>query len=809
MADVPNKRTLDSRTYLVSGDTYRIETQRGLNYSDVNDVIQQCEIDIVESSSENGFDYSVEKIRFPVHIDANGKRRHKPDKHSNNKRFDIDRPVLPGLGSPVVTDNKITWSRPGWYDYSVIVFPEGSKIEVTFWQEPPEKTLTFNTARAGLNRAETDAFMERPPTAKDANDNDVPLTWVKENRKVTVSMNDMGATYPIVVDPTLVLDEGTGCEDTRLRAQAPTTNYGSAGDGEILNTPTHSSCNVFLVRFDFSALPAGATITDSTFEFRCYTDPGSGGTDVYCRHLNDDSWTEMGATWETHDGSNAWASGDFSASDWTTTDQDSDTSTGSAKWFTYSLVSMTQHAQSDHSEILDMVCVQDADYEDRLLIVHSEDTFDITERPKLTIVYTEGAEELLAGTSDGVSTTGASVDVIKELIVSSDGLSTTAVPAMEATRKLAGASSGVSSANTVGMIATRELAGTTAGISTADAVIEEATELSGASVGTSTTASTLKLVRGLVGASGGTSTVGSTAYITKKLSGATNGISTAGVTLAEATLLSGASNGLSTTVVAAMESIRKLACTSDGIATAGAVLDITSGGEINMAMSSDGLSTVGAITKITKEVVGTSDGIAAVAAGTKVTRLFVGASDGVSSVVVTVKINKTFAGASAGVAVVSATVKPIRELVGLSEGQSVVTDVLMTANVPIRASPIGTSTAGITLDVTTKFATLSDGLAVVGANLVANFVLSGTTDGLATVQAILNKIRPLAGVAGGTSTATVAMEIDEDINVIGSSAGVATVTCSMIQIPTHQRGSVDMDTGVKGRSGIRTIKRLL
>jgi len=174
--DVPSKRTLDSQTFLIGGTVYRLVNQVGLNYSDVNDVLQPCEIDVVESSSEQGFDYSVEKIRFPVHISADGKRRHKPDKHDGNKYFDIDRPPLPGLGSPVVNGNRITWSRPGWYDYSVIMFPEGSKVEITFHQQPPTNTLTFNTSRVGLSRQETDAFMERPPTAKDANGNDVPLT---------------------------------------------------------------------------------------------------------------------------------------------------------------------------------------------------------------------------------------------------------------------------------------------------------------------------------------------------------------------------------------------------------------------------------------------------------------------------------------------------------------------------------------------------------------------------------------------------------------------------------------------------------
>ena len=190
-----------------------------------------------------------------------------------------------------------------------------------------------------------------------------------------------------------------------------------------------------------------------------------------------------------------------------------------------------------------------------------------------------------------------------------------------------------------------------------------------------------------------------------------------------------------------MESIRKLAGVSDGISIAGATLDVTSGGEINMAMASDGSSTANTVgMEANRKLGGVTDGIAAVASTVNVTKEFVGTSDGVAVVAAIAKIDKTFAGASDGVATVIAILDASVPLAGLSTGLSTVTDVLLKANVPIRAPPVVcSSTTTGALDVTKKFVAVSDGLAAVVASMVANFALSGVADGLAPVQATLKK----------------------------------------------------------------------
>jgi hypothetical protein len=388
--DIPKKRTPDSRTYPIDEDTFKVVHTYGANYRDAAGLLAPCEPDIVAGSTEAGFDYSVEKTRFPVHISADGKRRHKPDRQDSGKSFDVDKPPLPGLGSPVVEGNKITWDRPGDYSYSVIAFPEGSKIEVTLYKEPAQKTFTFNTSRTGLNRAETEAFMSSPPVAWDANGNDVPLNWVVENNRVTVSMNDMGASYPVTIDPTVVIQpEGPVGDDSTMREDAPTTNYGSDTD---MHVRTDAALGIFraIKRFYLEGyIPEDVTLTSSTLSMYVNSSTGSPTNNIDICRLTQTAWTEAGVTWNKYDGSSDWAA---AGGDYTETDKASSVPPAVNNWQTWTVTTLVQDALDNRNSVLDILAKWESSIEESATMYEIKwrtwEHSTVAQRPKLEVVYT-------------------------------------------------------------------------------------------------------------------------------------------------------------------------------------------------------------------------------------------------------------------------------------------------------------------------------------------------------------------------------------------------------------------------------------
>ena len=110
---------------------------------------------------------------------------------------------------------------------------------------------------------------------------------------------------------TLVLqpDPAAG-EDTYIAAASSVQNYGTQTN--LITDSQNSSGVRSLLRFDLSAVPAGATILSATFEmYYFYTRVANTESLRLHRALRD--WTETGATWRTYDGANNWTTqgGDY------------------------------------------------------------------------------------------------------------------------------------------------------------------------------------------------------------------------------------------------------------------------------------------------------------------------------------------------------------------------------------------------------------------------------------------------------------------------------------------------------------------
>jgi len=93
--------------------------------------------------------------------------------------------------------------------------------------------------------------------------------------------------------------------DTQISASSPDTNVGTNAELNIQYTYRQEARA--LIKFDLSAL-TGATIISATLYYTAYNNVSSTATTYLHRILSGNSgWTESGATFNTIDGTNAWA----------------------------------------------------------------------------------------------------------------------------------------------------------------------------------------------------------------------------------------------------------------------------------------------------------------------------------------------------------------------------------------------------------------------------------------------------------------------------------------------------------------------
>jgi hypothetical protein len=98
-------------------------------------------------------------------------------------------------------------------------------------------------------------------------------------------------------------------KDTYVDQINPTTNHGNVPSSQVNQNLTQLQRS--LLQFDLSAIPPEAQITSATLKL--YVEYTSADGRTYCVYRVTQSWTENGATWQTYDGTNNWASpgGDY------------------------------------------------------------------------------------------------------------------------------------------------------------------------------------------------------------------------------------------------------------------------------------------------------------------------------------------------------------------------------------------------------------------------------------------------------------------------------------------------------------------
>lgn len=188
--------------------------------------------------------------------------------------------------------------------------------------------------------------------------------------------------------------EETSAVDCYIGNTAATTSF---NNGNLLigsfffsgNTTYYRS----LVRFDLSDLPSGAIPSACTLTITWDGGSPQNPSTYTAYRLTRTTWTEA-ATWNTYDGTNAWSTsgGDYSASD-----SDGYTYSGSGSTLTFDMLNMLSAAMNEGLSSLDVILIgPEASGSSNYVNGLSSAESTAAERPKLEITYDLGIHEQCA-----------------------------------------------------------------------------------------------------------------------------------------------------------------------------------------------------------------------------------------------------------------------------------------------------------------------------------------------------------------------------------------------------------------------------
>lgn len=189
--------------------------------------------------------------------------------------------------------------------------------------------------------------------------------------------------------------DGTAGKDAYITSSFATSNYGTDTNLYIQTTSGKSPSYLYsLLEFDVSDIPAGATIDAAKFTFYCHTVNFGGGftNGGVARLLR--AWVESQVTFNDWKSGSAWTSpGALSdGNDYTSSGQVTWTAPTSAGSFDITgLASLVQDALDNRSGVLSVVVRRTSAPDSNGILCYSSDHGTASQRPKLTVDYTEAA----------------------------------------------------------------------------------------------------------------------------------------------------------------------------------------------------------------------------------------------------------------------------------------------------------------------------------------------------------------------------------------------------------------------------------
>ncbi len=182
---------------------------------------------------------------------------------------------------------------------------------------------------------------------------------------------------------TLTLQPSDG--DTNLRANDPDANFGTGSTHWIASTDSWATTKRVIIKFDASALPAGAVISSATLSMKVWSTPG--GTRTYgCYRLTQTGWTESTATWNDYTTSTPWATagGDYTATDKATTTA----GVTVPGWDDWDILNQVEYAIDNTSGVVHCLIRDENEAEPPITYFYSSDEDGTAgDRPKLVIEY--------------------------------------------------------------------------------------------------------------------------------------------------------------------------------------------------------------------------------------------------------------------------------------------------------------------------------------------------------------------------------------------------------------------------------------
>ena len=179
--------------------------------------------------------------------------------------------------------------------------------------------------------------------------------------------------------------------DNYLDFNNNTTNYGTqtylyVGDNFYVGAdrPYRS-----ILKFNFSSLPVGATITNAQLYLYYYSASGTVSGRTYSVYrLTQTGWTETGSSWKNYKSGSAWTT---AGGDYTATGVSSATMPGSYGWVNWNVTAQVQYAQASVLDVAHFI-IKDANESIGLIIYalfySNNYTTDPTLCPYLVITFT-------------------------------------------------------------------------------------------------------------------------------------------------------------------------------------------------------------------------------------------------------------------------------------------------------------------------------------------------------------------------------------------------------------------------------------
>lgn len=165
---------------------------------------------------------------------------------------------------------------------------------------------------------------------------------------------------------------------------AATTNMGTDVDLMLYDHPTQQYRA--LLRFDFSALPAGAVISAASLELYYWYKSGTpAGHNAYCYEVTQTGWVETESTWNRYKALTNWAT---AGGDFTTEAGAVAVFPADFGWMEWDVLNLVKHFQSTHAEIANFIMLMNESSAANPYFHSNNYVTDTSLCPKLTITYT-------------------------------------------------------------------------------------------------------------------------------------------------------------------------------------------------------------------------------------------------------------------------------------------------------------------------------------------------------------------------------------------------------------------------------------